>query len=94
MELKKDIGNYLLYIGGGDAHGIAKSLGVPELAVQEILIAMDDSGDVLMRNGWYRPSEAYKARAEKNRAGRFTTNHQPALVTRFGQEETNQTGIA
>jgi hypothetical protein len=29
--------------------------------VQDALIKLDDSGHLLMRNGWYRVSEAHKA---------------------------------
>jgi Mn-dependent DtxR family transcriptional regulator len=36
-------------------------LGVSERAAQEALHKLDDDGYVMMRNGWYRLSEAYKA---------------------------------
>jgi len=41
---------------------MAQELGLPRREVQEILHQMDDDGDVIMRQGWYRLSEAAKMR--------------------------------
>ena len=40
---------------------IAQAIGHPPRDVQDALTVLDDLGHVLMRNGRYRLSEAYKA---------------------------------
>jgi hypothetical protein len=44
----------------GNAAYIADTLEADVLRVQDVLIELDDSGDLLMRNGIYRLSEARK----------------------------------
>jgi hypothetical protein len=44
----------------GNASYIADTLEADVLKVQDVLIELDDSGDLLMRNGIYRLSEARK----------------------------------
>lgn len=46
--------------GYNNAKDIAELLGLNPKAVQYTLIEMDDAGEVLMRNGWYRLSEKAK----------------------------------
>jgi hypothetical protein len=41
---------------------MAQELGLPHREVQEMLHQMDDDGDVILRSGWYRLSEAAKMR--------------------------------
>jgi hypothetical protein len=41
---------------------ISEITGISTLEAQEILITMDDDGDVLMRNGFYRASELLKTK--------------------------------
>jgi len=56
----------LSIVPGGSAETIADDLSalggapVAQDIVQRTLIEMDDAGDVLMRGGWYRLSEAAK----------------------------------
>jgi hypothetical protein len=38
----------------------ASDLGLGKREVQNMLIEMDDEGDLLMKNGWYRLSERAK----------------------------------
>ena len=59
----------LSIVPGGSAETIADDLSalggapVAQDIVQRTLIEMDDAGDVLMRGGWYRLSEAAKKTA-------------------------------
>jgi hypothetical protein len=41
---------------------IADDLGLVAREVQTVLHQMDDDGDVILRGGWYRISEAAKQR--------------------------------
>ena len=59
MTSPTDILSYLRQ-AGGDAADIAQVLGASAREVQNILHTLDDSGHVIMRNGLYRLSEAYK----------------------------------
>ena len=59
--LERDILTCLGIIGTTDADDISNILGEGPRAVQDALIRLDDDGYVMMRNGWYRLSEAYKA---------------------------------
>jgi predicted transcriptional regulator len=43
--------------GASTAQEIADDINATSSDVQTVLIEMDDAGDVLMRNGWYRLSE-------------------------------------
>jgi Mn-dependent DtxR family transcriptional regulator len=49
------------HVGITDIDDLSDILGVSERAAQEALHKLDDDGYVMMRNGWYRLSEAYKA---------------------------------
>ena len=60
-ELERDILTCLGIIGTTDADDLSNILGEGPRAVQDALIKLDDTGYLLMRNGWYRLSEAYKA---------------------------------
>jgi len=53
---------YLRIILVANANMIAMELGLPHREVQETLHQMDDDGEVIMRQGWYRLSEAAKMR--------------------------------
>ena len=69
MTLDAQILRLLTIIPGGTAEAIAEDLTslsgalVTQCAVQERLHALDDAGRVIMRNGFYRLSEAERARA-------------------------------
>lgn len=54
--------SYLRIIPAASADMMAQELGLSHRDVQEALIQMDDDGDVIMRGGWYRLSEASKMR--------------------------------
>jgi predicted transcriptional regulator len=60
-SLERDILTCIGIIGTTDADDLSNILGESPRAVQDALIKLDDAGHVLMRNGWYRLSEAYKA---------------------------------
>jgi predicted transcriptional regulator len=60
-NLERDILTCIGIIGTTDADDLSNILGESPRAVQDALIKLDDAGHVLMRNGWYRLSEAYKA---------------------------------
>jgi len=51
---------YLRIIPAADAEMMARDLGLSQREVQETLHKMDDDGDVILRHGWYRISEAEK----------------------------------
>jgi predicted transcriptional regulator len=59
--LEKDILHCIGVVGATDADDLSNILGESPRAVQDALIKLDDSGHLLMRNGWYRVSEAHKA---------------------------------
>jgi Mn-dependent DtxR family transcriptional regulator len=61
-ELERDIITCLGIVGITDIDDLSDILGVSERVAQEALHKLDDDGYVLMRNGWYRLSEAAKAR--------------------------------
>jgi predicted transcriptional regulator len=60
-NLERDILTCIGIIGTTDADDLSNILGENPRAVQDALIKLDDAGHVLMRAGWYRLSEAYKA---------------------------------
>lgn len=62
-KLRDRIITLLNYIPGGDAHMIAEDLQEDSYQVQLILHRMDDDGDVIMRNGFYRLSKSAEKRA-------------------------------
>lgn len=53
---------YLRIIPSANAEMMAQELGLPHREVQEVLHQMDDDGEVILRSGWYRLSEAAKMR--------------------------------
>ena len=53
---------YLRIIPSANAEMMAQELGLSQRQVQETLHKMDDDGEVIMRQGWYRLSEAAKIR--------------------------------
>ena len=54
--------SYLRIIPAASAEMMAQELGLSQRQVQETLHQMDDDGEVIMRHGWYRLSEAAKMR--------------------------------
>lgn len=63
--MKQDILIYLFSNNGASAGDIAMNTGHHPREVQDLLIQMDDDGDVLMKNGVYRLSEVARLRAVK-----------------------------
>ena len=63
--MKENILSYLVKVQAAQAVTIAQAIGGHPRDVQEILIKMDDDGDVLMKNGIYRISEYARVRALK-----------------------------
>jgi len=63
--MKQYILIYLFQNESASAGKIAQEIGKHPREVQDLLIQMDEDGDVLMRNGIYRISEAARARALK-----------------------------
>ena len=59
-DLRLTILSYLRIIPAANTDMIARELGLPNRAVQDTLHQMDDDGDVFLRCGWYRLSEASK----------------------------------
>ena len=59
--MREQITAYLNLIPAAPAHEIASDLGLGPREVQDMLVQMDEDGTVIMRQGWYRLSEAYKA---------------------------------
>ena len=53
---------YLRIIPAASAEMMAGDLGLSPREVQDALHQMDDAGDVILRNGWYRLSAAAKQR--------------------------------
>ena len=60
-SLDRNILTCISMIGTTDADDLSSILGESPRAVQDALIKLDDAGYLLMRNGWYRLSEAHKA---------------------------------
>ena len=63
--MKEDILIYLFKVQAASAGEIAQVTGHSPRAVQDMLIKMDEDGDVIMRLGIYRLSEVAKLRAVK-----------------------------
>ena len=63
--MKQDILIYLFSNNGASAGDIALNTGHHPREVQDLLIQMDDAGDVIMKNGMYRLSEVSRLRAVK-----------------------------
>jgi Mn-dependent DtxR family transcriptional regulator len=55
--MRDQILTYFRIIPAASAEMVASELGLDPREVQDMLIQMDDDGDLLMRNGWYRLSE-------------------------------------
>jgi predicted transcriptional regulator len=51
---------YLRIIPAASAEMMAQELNLPQDQVQKTLHQMDDDGEVILRLGWYRISEAAK----------------------------------
>lgn len=58
--MRDDIIAYFRIVPAASAEMVAQELGLSHREVQETLIQMDDDGEVIMRGGWYRISEAAK----------------------------------
>jgi DNA-binding transcriptional regulator PaaX len=58
---------YLRIIPSANAEMMARDLGFSQREVQKTLHQMDDDGDVILRHGWYRISEAAKMRLGEKR---------------------------
>lgn len=61
-NLRETLLAYFAIVPSACADMAASDLGLGKREVQDTLIDMDDEGDLLMKNGWYRLSE----RAKKN----------------------------
>jgi len=59
-DLRLTILAYLRIIPAANTDMIARELGLSHRDVQDTLHRMDDDGDVFLRCGWYRLSEAAK----------------------------------
>lgn len=58
--MRDEILAYFRIIPAASADMVASELGLDPRETQNTLIEMDDDGLLLMRNGWYRLSEAAK----------------------------------
>ena len=63
MTLRNKIAETIRDVAASAAE-IAEATKADPAAVQATLIEMDDAGDVLMRNGWYRLSERAKGEGQ------------------------------
>ena len=63
--MKQDILIYLFSNNGSSAGDISLNTGNHPREVQEMLIQMDDAGEVIMKNGMYRLSAVSRQRAVK-----------------------------
>jgi predicted transcriptional regulator len=63
--MKQDILIYLFGVQSASAGEISQNTGNHPREVQEMLIEMDDAGDVIMKNGMYRLSAVSRQRAVK-----------------------------
>jgi len=61
-DLRETLLAYFAIVPSACADMVASDLGLGQREVQDMLHKMDDDGDLLMRNSWYRLSE----RAKKN----------------------------
>jgi DNA-binding transcriptional regulator PaaX len=60
--MRDTLKSYLRIIPCANAEMMAQELGLSQREVQQTLHQMDDNGEVIMRQGWYRLSEAAKIR--------------------------------
>lgn len=58
--MRNDILTYFQITPTATGDMVASELGLDPREVQDTLVQMDDDGDLLMRNGWYRLSEVAK----------------------------------
>jgi len=63
--MKQDILIYLFTAHGASSGDIAQGISGHPREIQDLLIEMDDAGDVIMRNGFYRLSEISRSKAIK-----------------------------
>lgn len=63
--MKHDILIYLFVVDAASAVEVSRVTGHHPREVQDMLIQMDDDGDVLMKNGMYRLSAASRQRGVK-----------------------------
>lgn len=63
--MKQDILIYLFTAHGASAGEIALGVSGHPREVQDLMIEMDDAGEVIMRNGFYRLSEISRSKAIK-----------------------------
>lgn len=59
-DLRSTLLAYFAIVPSACADMVASDLGLGKREVQNMLIEMDDEGDLLMKNGWYRLSEKAK----------------------------------
>ena len=59
-DLRKTLLAYFAIVPSACADMVASDLGLSQREVQKMLHKMDDDGDLLMRNSWYRLSERAK----------------------------------
>jgi DNA-binding transcriptional regulator PaaX len=59
-NLRKTLLAYFAIVPSACADMVASDLGLGKREVQDMLHKMDDDGDLLMRNSWYRLSERAK----------------------------------
>ena len=59
-DLRETLLAYFAIVPSACADMVASDLGLSQRTVQEMLHKMDDDGDLLMRNSWYRLSEKAK----------------------------------
>jgi hypothetical protein len=59
-NLRETLLAYFAIVPSACADMVASDLGLGKREVQNMLIEMDDEGDLLMKNGWYRLSERAK----------------------------------
>lgn len=64
--MKNDILIYLLKTPSASAGQISQEIEKHPRDVQNLLIQMDDNGDVIMKNGFYRISEVARLKALKS----------------------------
>jgi hypothetical protein len=59
-NLRETLLAYFAIAPSACADMVASDLGLGQREVQDMLHKMDDEGDLLMKNGWYRISERAK----------------------------------
>ena len=63
-DLRSTLLAYFAIVPSACADMVASDLGLSQREVQDMLHKMDDDGDLLMKNGWYRISERAKKDAK------------------------------